>query len=112
MHEISIAENIIKLIQNEYGNSEFKIKEIFVQVGELSGIIPDTLIFAFDQLKNDTKFSDTKINVEIIKCKLKCNNCGREYEISLSDITKCENCGSDDFILIGGTDIILSRIIT
>lgn len=108
MHEFSIAENIIKLIEKEHENN---IKEIHIIIGELLGIIPDTLIFAFDQKKIDTKCKDAILKIEISRCKFRCNNCGEEYDTSFDEITKCIICNSDDFSLIGGTDIILSRIV-
>ena len=111
MHEISIAENIINLIQKEYENNKNNIKEIHILVGELLGINPETLIFAFDQIKIDTKFKYTILKIEFNKCKFKCNNCGEEYDSSFDDLTECIKCKSDDFTLTGGTDIILSRIV-
>ncbi|MBP9019884.1 MAG: hydrogenase maturation nickel metallochaperone HypA, partial [Bacteroidales bacterium] len=42
MHELSIAENIIKIVSSSYKGEKENIKSIIVNVGELTGIQPES----------------------------------------------------------------------
>lgn len=111
MHELSIAENIIKIIKKDYRDIEGKINSISVDVGELTSIIPETLIYLFDIIKIDYGLNNVKLKVNLTKCKVLCENCGKVNEDYILDsLKKCKFCNSEKLTIIGGEELTLQNI--
>ncbi len=55
MHEVSIAQGLLEIaIDNCKKHGYQSIDSIKAKVGKASGIVPDSLLFAFEALKQDT----------------------------------------------------------
>lgn len=113
MHELSIAENIIKIIKKDYKEIERNIKLVSVGVGELTGIIPESLTYIFDIIKGNYELNNVELKVTMVKCKIMCENCGNtEEDYNLDSLQRCRACGSEDLRIIGGGDLTLLSIET
>ena len=113
MHELSIAENIIKIVSSSYKGEKENIKSIIVNVGELTGIQPESLVYIFNLIKNEYRLINTELKVNLIRCKLICEDCGSVNENYRLDVKeKCPSCGSDELSIIGGNELVLLSIET
>lgn len=113
MHELSIAENIVKIVNSSYKGEKENIKSITVNVGELTGIEPESLIYLFNLIKNEYRLINTELKVYLIRCKLICEDCGSVNEnYSLVVKEKCFSCGSDRLAVVGGDELVLLSIET
>lgn len=113
MHELSIAENIIKIVRKDCKDIKGSIKSISVSVGELTGIVPQTLIYIFNIIKEEYGFESTELIVNIEKCEMICENCGTVFENYKTEPgMKCESCGSDNLTITGGDKLKLLSIET
>ena len=67
MHELSVASSIIEIVLAEVKNKNLgQVKEIGLKVGVLSGIMPDSLEFGFDALKQETALAQTRVVIETV----------------------------------------------
>lgn len=110
MHEFSIIENIFKII-DDIAKKE-KIKKIYrvnLLIGEMLQIVPETLVFAFDSVKKDTKYKDSTLNIEIQPILINCNICKLNYELSKNQYI-CPKCNNDNFEIISGKELIIKSI--
>jgi hydrogenase nickel incorporation protein HypA/HybF len=94
MHEMAIAQSVFDIA---FGEAEkhgpAKIKKIKLSVGEFSGVVREALDFAFEVLKKDTPAADAAIEIEVVKLKAICDECG-EIVCKLSDLrSTCSDCG-------------------
>ncbi len=113
MHELSIAENIMKIVNDSYKGGKENIKTISVNVGELTGIEPDCLIYLFNLIKNDFGLINTELKVNLTRFKMICVDCGSIIENYKLDIKeKCPSCGSDKLTITGGDELVLLSIET
>lgn len=133
MHEWALAESVITTARNTAEKEHFtEIKEINIQLGELQQIEQDIFKYALDELMDAEHklFDGTKINIEIEKSTLQCNNCGHTWNFSdvkteLSDNEseaihflpevafvhmKCLKCGSPDFKIVSGRGVTIKSI--
>ncbi len=79
MHELSIIANLYEIMEEkakEQGGK--KITFVKLQVGILSGIVPDFLETAFEIFKKDTMASDAALEIEKVPLKIRCTDCGTE----------------------------------
>ena len=95
MHEVAIARNIIEIAENEarkHGASS--IRTIKLRVGEFRGVVKEALEFAFCALGADTMAAGAELEVETVKLRVECRNCG-PVECELNDFNLlCLQCGS------------------
>jgi len=110
MHELSIIANLYEIMEEkarEQGGK--KITFVKLQVGVLSGVVPDFLETAFDIFKNDTMASDATLEIEKVPLKIRCESCGAE-KTSGELIYICLECGSNKIKILDGTELILEKM--
>ena len=102
MHEVTIAKNIIEIAENEarkHGASSIRV--IKLRVGEFTGVVKDALEFAFRALRADTIAAGAELEVETVKLRVECRNCG-PVGCTLNDFNLfCSQCGSTLMITAG-----------
>jgi hydrogenase nickel incorporation protein HypA/HybF len=110
MHELSISQNIIEIIKENVTENELsKVNKVIIEIGEVSGILPDSLIFCFDIMKLDTPFSSAKMEIKNIPFVVLCNKCKTETK-NTTGIRICEKCGNTDTEIISGTEMKITEI--
>ncbi|WP_456375301.1 hydrogenase maturation nickel metallochaperone HypA [Methanocaldococcus sp.] len=118
MHELSYATAMLDAILNsikkeeEKGRKIKKVSEINLEIGELTFINVEQLKFAFDVIAEGTVCKGAKINVEFIKPKCKCLDCGYEGDVKIVDEFEiyCPKCNSMRLRLSGGKEFNIKNI--
>ena len=110
MHELSVAQNIIDIVRDNVPKEELvNVKSILIDVGEMSGIVADSLEFCFDVVKLETPLQNSKINIKKIPFILFCNQCNKETS-NTAGIRMCEYCGGFDTRIISGTEMQIKEV--
>lgn len=82
MHEIAIIEGAIEIIlANAKDNDIRRINMITVRVGELSGVLPEALSFAFQCISTGTIAEGAQFQIDRVKATAKCLTCDIVFEI-------------------------------
>jgi hydrogenase nickel incorporation protein HypA/HybF len=109
MHELAVAQSMMELVLEKAAhNGASQIKRIDLIVGNLSGVVPDALLFAFDALKNGTIAAGAELAVEETKAMAHCNACGADFEAGQYDFF-CQKCG-EPVTLKGGDELFVKSI--
>lgn len=94
MHEMGIANSILegvaKELQRRPGVQAIKVG---VRIGQLAGVDPDALNFAFEALTFETDLEGLKLEVQYVSPRSRCRDCGREFEVHNYELL-CPTCGS------------------
>lgn len=94
MHEVSIANSIIQIIQDVLpADKNGYVSGVNVKVGQLSAIEVDALLFAFDIVKAKTILNNATLNIEMIEGKGQCSDCGEIFSME-GYATPCPKCSS------------------
>ena len=110
MHELSIATSIIEIAEEfAIKNKGANIIKIEIEVGELSGIVLDSLEFALELAIEKTVLERAKIIITTIKGMARCKQCGKEY-VNSDWYTACPQCASMDFDITGGKELQIKSI--
>lgn len=75
MHELSIAQSILTIVENAAPQKDATVTSVKIQIGELSGIELEALKFALSITKNDTILKDAEFDIEIIRGEAECPQC-------------------------------------
>ena len=105
MHEMSIAQDIIRLAESERNARGFsKIVSIKVQAGAMSCFVPSALELAFEVVREGTCAADATLDIERAQIKLRCRQCEHTMDGEVGPIA-CEKCGSTDLFIDGDAEI-------
>lgn len=117
MHEFSTAVNIIETVKRAAQSWGAKrILAISLQIGKLSMLNQDQLLFGIEIAAKGTIAEGAKIKVDSLPTKISCKKCGEKsrvkdgtiYEI-LSSLS-CPKCGSRTVDVIQGRECIVKDV--
>lgn len=111
MHELSVAQNIIEIVTEHAAKMKAgHVTEVILDIGAISGVIPENLEFAWDISVKNTIVEGAKLKINFINAKALCLDCKKEF--GLVDIyTMCEFCGSLKFNIVQGKELKVKSII-
>jgi len=110
MHELSIVSSLFEILEEKA--KEHKAKKILgirLQIGKLSGIVPEFLETAFDIYKKDTLAREAKLEILEVPLQVRCRKCGNE-QTKDDFIFVCSSCGARELDLVAGTELTLEKI--
>lgn len=92
MHELSIAHSILSIAERSLpaGNTG-QITGVNIQIGELSGIETEALVFAFSAIKSGTVLEAAELRIESIAGEGCCTDCDTVFPLH-SFGTACPKC--------------------
>ncbi|AGK96654.1 MAG: hydrogenase maturation nickel metallochaperone HypA [Clostridium sp.] len=110
MHEVSIMENTINIISEKAKENNLKnISKITIKIGELSGVMSDSLIFAFNSLSKGTIAEGAKFLIEKVDATAMCDDCGITFEIDHFN-KLCPNCNKFSTNILSGYELYVNTI--
>ncbi|OGP96969.1 MAG: hydrogenase maturation nickel metallochaperone HypA [Deltaproteobacteria bacterium RBG_19FT_COMBO_46_9] len=105
MHEMSIARNMIDIIENEMRRHNAKaLRAVHVNVGRFSSIVPEALSFCFEIMTKDTDIDGARLVIDIIPLMGRCVSCNKEFEITDYSFL-CPFCGGIKVDTISGQEL-------
>ncbi|CCO22572.1 hydrogenase maturation nickel metallochaperone HypA [Maridesulfovibrio hydrothermalis] len=94
MHEMSIAQSILAIIQEEMEKQPgATLKKIVVGNGALAGIVSDALIFGWEAVTLGTPLEGSVLEVNEIPIKVCCGGCQKEFIPEDKLYMACPDCG-------------------
>ena len=111
MHELSLAMEVIELVQREAGkNKVSRIQEILIEVGDLSGVDGDIFQSALEMVVKDTILEGAILKINRTPGNGRCNACQREF-IMNDRLDICPRCQGFPSEIKGGQEFrVLSLI--
>jgi hydrogenase nickel incorporation protein HypA/HybF len=105
MHEMSIAEGILDVVEDAARSQGFaKIKEIRLEIGNLSGVEVEALDFCLDVVLKNSLAEGARVELERVPGSGWCMACGETVPIAaLYD--PCPKCGGYQVQATGGTEM-------
>ena len=110
MHEIKIAEDLSFIVLDTARKEKLsKVTKVNISFGQLVQIVPDIFEFAFREIVRNSVVQDAEIDIEIIPVKMKCKNCGRDFQVK-DNLFACNVCSSTDVEIIQGKELFVKSI--
>ncbi|HOW09970.1 MAG TPA: hydrogenase maturation nickel metallochaperone HypA [Bacteroidales bacterium] len=104
MHELSLAEEVIRLAGSEaISRNAVSVSEITLEIGNLSGIDADAFEHALLILSENSIIDKSGIKIIRKKGTGICRSCGTEFEMECR-ITECPGCHSLPGEIRGGSE--------
>jgi len=112
MHESSIAHSILEIVDEQCREQGCTtVESIIVRLGKATGVMPESLQFAFDALKEPTVAKDATMTIEIVQVGGRCRSCNKEFDVPDAQyIFACPLCGSKEFEVNRGREMEIAEM--
>ena len=105
MHEMSIAQGIMDIALDYAGrNGARSIHEIGLRIGEMAGVVPESLEFSFRMIAKGTPAENALLKLSIVPLTGKCNICGKETHIENYNFL-CPSCEDGVLGILSGREM-------
>jgi len=110
MHELSVAESIWNILEDELKKlGSKKLISVKIVIGELSGVVPEALDFYLNLLKDEKGHSETKFVYQFVPVRFQCSSCSHVFTVD-KPMFSCPQCGSTDVKIISGNEFYIEEI--
>lgn len=110
MHELAVTRNLLDLVLVEARkNCAVSVRSIHVVVGELTGIVPESVTFYFPYLSRDTIASQASLTFRRVKAQGRCRDCGEAFPFEDHGWV-CPACGTARFEVVSGNELCVESI--
>lgn len=108
MHEISIAQSLLRLVEAEAERHQAAcVRRVRVRLGALSGIEPALLRSAFGFLCEGSRCAGAELTIDEVPARWSCPDCGAPIEGGLP--LRCPRCRAPGR-LSAGDEILLEQL--
>ena len=110
MHEQSIVESLLALaLENAQKAKAGKILKIHLVVGELSGVVEDSVNFYFSFLSKQTIAAQASLVFTRTPARLRCRKCDMIFTHERPDF-HCPNCQEQQAEIISGRELYIESL--
>lgn len=111
MHELSIAHSLIETVEEALADKpELKVTVVNLQLGVLSGVEQESLLFCFDIATADTRLAGAKLGIELVAARAYCATCGHDVSPVTPHWYRCPECGAVCAQLSAGRDLQIASV--
>jgi len=98
MHEVAIMTEALRMAEDAAAAAgAARILKIRLRLGALSGVVEDSLRFAFDVVSHETRAAGATLEIENVPGACWCATCQAEFECAdfFNDCPRCHNPSGD-----------------
>lgn len=111
MHELSVTQSILDIASRHAQKAGARrILAINLVIGELTGLVDESIQFYFDFMSQDTLAQGARLNFEHVAARLRCSVCGGEYPPPVSRVWACPHCDAWGGEIIAGREFSVASI--
>ncbi|MEV1065700.1 hydrogenase maturation nickel metallochaperone HypA [Streptomyces sp. NPDC050263] len=107
MHEMSVALAVIDQVETaaaEAGDVT-AVRSVRLQVGELAGVVPDSLAFCFELACAGTLLEGAELVTEAVPGRACCTSCAHAWAVGMPPRLTCPACGGTQTDLLAGREL-------
>jgi len=110
MHELSIVESLLAVVLENAERAEAtRVLAIYVVVGDLSGVVDDSMEFYFTFLSEKTIAAGARLVFTHTQARLRCRVCNTVFTPEKLDF-HCPTCKDQQVDVIGGRELYVDKL--
>jgi hydrogenase nickel incorporation protein HypA/HybF len=106
VHELAITESVVSAVAERMGAA--RVRRVVLEVGCLSGVVPDAVAFCFDLCCQGTTLEGATLEIVHVPARGRCPDCATEVDVT-DPLGGCM-CGSQVVDLAGGQDLRIREV--
>lgn len=110
MHERSLVRSLLRQVQTLAAEHPAdRVAAIRVRIGEFSGVEPELLQTAYEEMAVATSLCGAEFVVQRVPLEATCDQCGKSFAVENYRF-QCPGCGSLRLTICGGEELLLESI--
>lgn len=110
MHEMSLAEGVLQLLEDAARQQKFeKVITVWLEIGQLSGVEVEAMAFCFDAVTRDSVAQGARLEIIVLPGVGWCMQCSTSVPMS-EVFGECPHCGSFQMQVTGGTEMRVKEL--
>ncbi len=107
MHELSITQGVVDICESHAAGR--RVISVTLEIGDLSGVIPDAVEFCFEACTRDTALEGAKLIIDLVPARGSCADCSAEFPVK-AYYEPCPACGSFRVTIISGEELRVKEL--
>ena len=110
MHEMSLAEGVLQLIEDSANANNFsRVKTVWLEIGELAGVEVEAMHFCFDAVMKGTLAEGARLEIVATQGQGRCLACGEAVPLQ-QRYDPCPLCGKYPVEPTGGLEMKVKEL--
>jgi len=110
MHELAITQSLFDIVLEYAAQAKARrVKSVYLVIGELTGVVSDSVQFYLELLGKDTIAAGMKAEIKMSPARAVCRQCGKEFTVKEMQ-WQCPGCGSEKLDVTGGKELLVESI--
>jgi len=110
MHEMSLCEGILQIIEDQAKVQKFnRVLNVWVEIGDLAGVEIESLLFSFDAVTRNSIAEGAKLNIIKLPSNAWCMMCSKTISIK-QRYDECPDCGSYQLQVTSGDEMKIKEL--
>jgi hydrogenase nickel incorporation protein HypA/HybF len=110
MHELSIAMSIVDMAQEEAERRDVKIDAVHLDLGPLSGLVTEALLFSYEVACRGTRLEGSRLVINKVPIEVYCPDCKTQRTLSSMQWFCCPECGTPTAEVVHGKELIITAL--
>lgn len=111
MHELSIARSLVRVAEDAGREAgAHRVTRVYLRLGELSGVVRESLLFAYDFATADTLLAGSELCIEDVPVEVACAACGTVGAPESPTRLRCRSCGERTPDIRAGRELVIRAI--
>jgi hydrogenase nickel incorporation protein HypA/HybF len=106
LHELAITEGVVDAVQQRLPDAT--VTCVRLEIGPLSGVVPDSVRFCFDLVAEGTNLSGARLEISEPPARCRCHRCGTEFAPD-GPFPMCR-CGSVEVAVLSGDQLTITSV--
>lgn len=110
MHEMSLAEGVLQLLEDAACQQKFdKVLTVWLEIGQLSGVEVEAMKFCFDAVTRDSVAQGACLEIIVLPGVGWCMACA--VSVPMAEVFgECPHCGGHQMQVTGGTEMRVKEL--
>ena len=110
MHEMSIAEGVIQLLEEQAAAQQFsRVRAVWLEIGPLAAVEVQALRFCFEAVTRDSLAAGARLEIIELPGIAWCLGCSRSVEVR-QRYDACPHCGSHHLQITQGDELRVKEL--
>jgi hydrogenase nickel incorporation protein HypA/HybF len=106
MHELAITQSVVDMVVERTAGRQ--IAAVHLQVGQLSGVVPDAMQFCYELVTAGTALEGSALDIDHTAGRAHCRSCGADFD--LDELILLCPCGSADVRIVAGQELLVTSV--
>jgi len=110
MHEMSLCESVLQVLeQNAAGRGYRRVKTVWLEIGNLSGVEPEALRFSFEVVVRGSLADGARLEIVEVPAQAWCARCAATVEVTRR-FDACPVCGGFQLQITSGDELRIREL--